>query len=175
VLDAVTSYLGVVPLLSSINVYYSKAVERELISSQLLHCDGDDTRQIKVFILCTDVDEGNGPLMIMDAETSSGLRRRLHYAYRNRVTDELARETLGGLPLEPVLGVAGTTCFVDTSRCFHYGSRVESDEEARLVTIVQYLTPYSFMLPRDYRAGARYRGLADDSSTRREQLVLGAR
>jgi hypothetical protein len=74
-----------------------------------------------------------------------------------------------------VEGEPGTSCFVDTSRCFPYGSRVDAHAEARLVAIIQYLTPYSFMLPRDYRGAARYRHLAVDGSSRLEQLVLGAR
>jgi hypothetical protein len=175
VVRAVTSYLGVTPILSSINVYYSRSVERELISSQLFHLDGDDTRQIKVFILSTAVDEASGPLMIMDAQTSERLRRELGYKFKSRVDDEEATATLGSLDLTAVVGEPGTTCFVDTSRCFHYGSRVESDALPRLVTIVQYLTPYSFMLPRDYREGAPYRHLATEQSGQLEQLVLGAR
>lgn len=175
VLRAVTSYLGVAPVLSSINVYYSRAVERELISSQLFHLDGDDTRQIKVFILSTPVDESSGPLMILDAEDSDTLRRKLGYQFRSRVDDEQAEKVLGNLDLTPVVGDPGTACLVDTSRCFHYGSRVESDAAPRLVTIVQYLTPYSFMLPRDYREGAPYRHLAAPDASPLEQLALGVR
>jgi hypothetical protein len=173
VLSAVARYLRVAPVLSSIDVYYSRSVDRELMSSQLLHCDGDDTRQIKIFVLCTPVDEASGPLMIMDADRSEELRRRLGYEYRNRVTDEEARAALGGLELTAVTGEAGTTCFVDTSRCFHYGSRVEADDRARLVAIVQYITPYSFMLPRDYRDAAPFRHLGGTGSSRLERLALG--
>ena len=175
VLHAVAQYLRVAPILSSIDVYYSRSADRELISSQLLHCDGDDTRQIKVFVLCTRVDEASGPLMIMDAGRSEALRRKLGYEYRNRVTDEQARDALGELELEAVEGDPGTTCFIDTSRCFHYGSRIDSHDDVRLVAIIQYLTPYSFMFPRDYRRSAPYRRLAVNGTSRLERLVLGAR
>ena len=174
VLRAVTAYLRVAPILSSIDVYYSRSVDRELMSSQLLHCDGDDTRQIKIFVLCTTVEPASGPLMIMDADDSEALRRTLGYEYRNRVTDEEARAAMGTLELTALEGEPGTTCLVDTSRCFHYGSRLESADEGRLVAMIQYLTPYSFMLPRDYRRAAPYRQLATGSSGRLERLVLGA-
>jgi hypothetical protein len=173
VLGAVAAYLRVAPILSSIDVYYSRSVDRELMSSQLLHCDGDDTRQIKVFVLCTPVDTVSGPLMIMDADRSEALRRTLGYEYRNRVTDEEAETAMGRLDLTAVEGEPGTTCFVDTSRCFHYGSRVEKTDEGRLVAMIQYLTPYSFMLPRDHRRGAPYRHLASERSGRLERLALG--
>jgi hypothetical protein len=174
VLGAVAAYLRVAPILSSIDVYYSRSVDRELMSSQLLHCDGDDTRQIKIFVLCTPVDRASGPLMIMDADRSEALRRKLGYEYRNRVADEEARAAMGGLSLNALEGEPGTTCFVDTSRCFHYGSRVEAKDEGRLVAIIQYLTPYSFMLPRDYWRAAPYRHLVTRASSRLERLVLGA-
>ena len=54
----------------------------------------------------------------------------------------------------------GTVCFVDTTQCFHFGSRVESGTAPRLVTMIQYLTPSSFMLPRDHRHGSPFRHLA---------------
>lgn len=176
VVAAVSSYLGVVPLLSSVNVYRSSPGKREkLISSQLFHCDGDDTRQIKIFVLCGTVDEHNGPLMVLDARRSEELRERAGYKYRDRVTDEDAARLLGDdLELTPVVGEPGTACFVDTSRCFHYGSRVETEQNPRLVAIIQYLTPYSFMLPRDPRQGAPYRHLAQPDAPTLERLVLGA-
>jgi hypothetical protein len=173
VLAAVARYLRVAPLLASIDVYYSRSIDRELMSSQLLHCDGDDTRQIKIFVLCTSVDEASGPLMIMRADRSEELRRRLGYEYRNRVGDEEARAAFGELDLIPVVGEPGTTCLVDTSRCFHYGSRVASDDAARLVAIVQYLTPYSFTLPRVAHGAAPFRHLAVDGASRLQRLALG--
>jgi hypothetical protein len=113
--------------------------------------------------------------MVLDAQDSDRLRKTLGYQFRSRVSDEQAEQVLGTPRLTPVVGDPGTTCFVDTSRCFHYGSRVESDAEARLVTIVQYLTPYSFMLPRDYREGAPFRHLGTPESSSLERYALGLR
>ena len=110
----------------------------------------------------------------VDADRSDALRRTLGYEYRNRVTDEEAQAAMGDLDLTALEGEPGTTCLVDTSCCFHYGSRLEAQDEGRLVAMIQYLTPYSFMLPRDYRRAAPYRHLLTDSSGRLERLVLGA-
>jgi hypothetical protein len=176
VLAAVTAYLGVAPILASINVYSSLAPKRDkLISSQLFHCDGDDTTQVKVFVLCSDVDQGNGPTRILDAQRSRRIRRAVNYRYGKRVTDEQAQEVLGGdVQLASVVGDPGTVCFADTSRCFHYGSRVEHDAEPRLAAIFQYLTPFSFMLPRDPRKNAPFRHLAAPGEGHLRSLVLGA-
>jgi hypothetical protein len=176
VLATVSTYLRVVPILASMNFYRSSPGTRDgFVSSQLFHCDGDDTRQVKIFVLCGRVSLENGPLMLLNAARSKVLRERAAYKYKDRVTDEHARRLMGDdLQLVPVVGDTGTACFVDTSQCFHYGSRVEDEEHVRLVAIIQYLTPYSFMLPRDYRVKAPYRALADHRSSELERLVLGA-
>jgi hypothetical protein len=174
VLAAASAYLGSAPLLSSANVYVSKSSERELMSSQLFHCDADDTKQVKIFVLCSEVTEANGPLKILDAADSALLRGKLGYRYRDRVTDEEARAAIGERPLVSLTGAPGTVCFVDTSRCFHYGSRVEGEAAPRLAAMAQFLTPHSFMLPRDVRSEAPFRRLAGADERRLQTLALGA-
>jgi hypothetical protein len=174
VLSAVAAYLGVAPILSNINTYLSQPATGEKWSSQLFHCDGDDTRQIKLFVLASEVDMDNGPLMIMDAESSRSLRDKIGYQYRARVTDDEAREAIGDVTLEPVVGPPGTTCFVDTSRCFHFGSRVGAQSEPRLATILQFSTPYSFMLPRKPQEAAPFNHLVRDGDSELQRLALGA-
>jgi hypothetical protein len=176
VIAGVTTYLGVAPVLSAINVFSSKSAKTDAYkSSQLWHCDGDDTKQIKIFVLCSEVTEANGPTVIMDAERSARIRREVSYEYRNRVTDEEAERILGDDLVDThITGAPGTVAIMDTSRCFHYGSRVEADAEPRLAAVFQYLTPFSFMLPRDPRNGAPYRHLAQPGDDRLRRLVLGA-
>ena len=70
-------------------------------------------------------------------------------------------------------GPAGTVDFVDTSRCFHFGSRVDADGRPRRIAVFQYLTPYSFKFA-DHRNQAGFRHLATAGSTPLERLVLGA-
>ena len=43
----------------------------------------------------------------------------------------------------------------------------------RLVTMIQYQTPYSFMLPSSAQADLPFRPLLDPSLTRLQRLVLG--
>src|SRR5688572_7044026 len=149
VLAAVSEYLGVVPLLSTIAVYHSDTVEEAPKSSQLYHCDGDDVTQIKVFVYCSHVDDGSGPLTVLDAATTRAVQVRTGYEFRERLTDEQVREAVSDAKEHAILGSPGTTVLLDTSRCFHFGSRVAPSAPPRLVTMVQYQTPYSFMLPAD--------------------------
>ncbi|HEY5616822.1 MAG TPA: hypothetical protein VIK60_02700 [Vicinamibacterales bacterium] len=107
-----------------------------------------------------------------------------HRSERERIVFEKVRQTLSlptmlrrraaarELMADPPFTI-GTVCFVDTTQCFHFGSRVKHGVAPRLVTMIQYLTPSSFMLPRDHRAGSPYRHLATPDRSRSQRLVLG--
>lgn len=173
VLSAVSRYLGVVPFLSVISVFHSDTLQGDPTSSQLYHCDGDDVTQVKVFIYCTDVDVASGPLTVLDAQTTRAVQMKTRYEFRNRLTDDEVRQAVTTAKEHPILGPSGTTAFVDTSRCFHFGSRVAADAPPRLVTMVQYQTPYSFMLPADAQASLPFRRLVNATLTPVQRLALG--
>jgi hypothetical protein len=174
VLSAVSKYLGVIPLLTTISVFHSDTVAGDPTSSQLYHCDGDDVTQIKIFVYCTDVELPSGPLTLLDAGTTREVQRRTGYWYRNRLTDEQVRTAVGAPHEHVIVGSTGTALFVDTSRCFHFGSRVGPGAPSRLATMIQYQTPYSFMLPAGADGAALpFRRLLSSSMTPLERLVLG--
>jgi len=173
VIAAVSRYLGIVPRLGAISILHSDTVKTPPKSSQLHHCDGDDVTQVKVFVYCTDVDRRSGPLTVLSAEHSAKVRKAAGYTYRDRLTDAQVEAVLGPGTDHPILGPAGTAAFVDTSRCFHFGSRVEESAPPRLVTMIQYQTPYAFVKPEqagrswlDRFGGASFGPL--------QRLVLGA-
>jgi hypothetical protein len=173
VLAAVSRYLGVVPFLSAISVFHSDTVDGDPTSSQLYHCDGDDVTQVKVFVYCTDVDAGSGPLTVLDAATTSRVQQRTAYEFRQRLSDRQVEAVAGPAAAHAIVGPAGTTAFVDTSRCFHFGSRVAPDAPARLVTMIQFQTPYSFMLPASAQRTLPFRRLVTPSLGLLQRLVLG--
>ena len=173
VLSSVSRYLGVVPLLTTISVFHSDTVAGDPTSSQLYHCDGDDVTQVKIFVYCTDVDVPSGPLTLLDAATTRAVQRRTGYWYRHRLTDEQVRAAVGTPEEHVILGPTGTTVFVDTSRCFHFGSRVAQGAPPRLAAMIQYQTPYSFMLPAAAETAAPFRRLINPSLSPLQRLVLG--
>jgi hypothetical protein len=173
VLNAVSRYLGVVPFLSTISVLFSDVVKGAPTSSQLHHCDGDDVTQVKIFIYCSDVDPGSGPLTLLPADDSQRVRRGVGYQYRQRLTDEQVAGVVGSGREVPILGPSGTSVFVDTSRCFHYGSRVAADARPRLVTMIQYQTPFSFMVPTHAQQTLAFRRLTGPRLSPLQRLVLG--
>jgi hypothetical protein len=174
VIAAVSSYLGMVPVIAYLQVFYSEANSDEARSSQLFHCDADATKQIKIFVLCSEVTAANGPLTLLDASTSRSVRNRLGYHFGGKIKDKRLAGMVDESDHRPIVGPPGTVCFVDTTQCFHFGSRVESGTAPRLVTMIQYLTPSSFMLPRDHRDGSPFRHLATARMSRVQRMVLGA-
>jgi hypothetical protein len=170
------AYLGLVPVLQFANVFHSSATGAELVKSQLYHCDSDDVEQMKVFVLCEAVTPAMGPLTLLRADDSEVIRTRSAYRFNTRLADAEVEELLGGKPAAAALvGPAGTTAFVDTSRCFHYGSRIQDSELRRVIVLLQYVTPLAFVLPEDdFRHGARFRALDAPDLDPVTRLVLGA-
>ena len=80
---------------------------------------------MKVLVLCDAVTPESGPLTFLPAAPSETLHRKVTYKYNTRLTDTQMRELLGPAAVAPtaIFGPAGTTAFLDTSRCFHFGSR----------------------------------------------------
>lgn len=173
VLAMVSRYLGIVPLLSTIAVFHSDTTDGAPTSSQLYHCDGDDITQVKIFVYCTDVTPESGPLTVLDATRTWQLQERTGYQFRDRLSDAKVRKIIGDATGYPILGPSGTAAFVDTSRCFHFGSRVAPAAPPRLVTMIQYQTPYSFVIAADGEESLPFRRLSTPSLTPLQRLVLG--
>lgn len=175
IVAAATQYLGVVPILQFVNVYFSSESGEQLSKSQLFHCDSDDVEQVKVWVLCEETTPETGPLTLLPSAESELVRKRVGYTYDMLLTDEQVSEVLGGLGAQhQFLGPPGTVGFFDTSRCLHFGSRFADPSMTRLIVMLQYVTPLSFILPAEYWEHARYRsfgaapGLGDVS-----RMILG--
>lgn len=175
VVGAVAAYLGLVPVLGEIDVWYSVFNRKKPKKSQLWHLDHADTTQVKVFVHLSDVTPQSGPLTALDASTSDKLAERLDYVFGDgkRPPDKEVATIAGSGAVVKFSGSPGTVDFVDTSRCFHFGSRVEADGTPRRLFVAQYLTPYAFDLGEDLEE-APFRGLAADASSELQALVLGA-
>jgi hypothetical protein len=174
VLALVAGYLGICPILTGFDVWYSVHTEEELHSSQMWHLDGDDTTQVKVWVHLSDIGPDSGPTTIIDAASSAVVAERVGYDYNEhyRVPDEHITEIVSRDQMVSFTGPVGTVDFVDTSRCFHFGSRVQSGAAPRRLFTAQYVTPYAFDVD-DLLKDAPLRKLVSDSSSELERLVLG--
>ncbi len=175
VVGAICAYLGFVPVLWRVDVWYSFHRTDTPRGSQLWHLDHADTTQAKVFVHLDEVTATSGPLSAVDAASSDRLGDQVGWVYDDgrRVTDDQVIDAVGADSIIRFEGPAGTVDFVDTSRCFHFGSRVDPNGTPRRLFMAQYLTPYALKF-RDHRDVAPFRGLASDASSELEALLLGA-
>ncbi len=126
-------YFGQVPVLSSVNLWWSPPNE-SMAESQLYHYDGEDKSQLKIILNVVDVDENTGPFTFLTAGASEQIgNSRRHSA---RLDDDAVESTVGREAVSSLTGPAGTVGAVDTSRCLHYGSRGNSRE--RVILMLQF-------------------------------------
>ena len=163
-LAIIAEYLGDVPVLASIAIWFSPNDGDTIQRSQLFHIDGEDSRQIKCFLPIETVTSDSGPLTILSAEDSeevyTTLKRQKRITKRNeKLEDEVIYDLIPEKRKVQVTGNPGTVAMVDTSRCYHYGSRPA--KHSRLQLHVQYYTPYSMNMPiwgRAHKARAEHKG-----------------
>jgi hypothetical protein len=178
VLAPISAYLGLVPVLLNIDIWYAYAPpsKKGPRNAQLWHLDGDDVTQVKVWIHLQDVIPESGPLTVLDASLSEAFAEEIGYdtSVEYRIPDEKVDSFARDDSLTLFDGPAGTIDFVDTSRCFHFGSRVEEGSPVRRVFFAKYVTPYAFRFKQDHREEAPFRDLVSGRSSELESLVLGA-
>jgi hypothetical protein len=178
VLAPISAYLGLVPVLLNIDIWYAYAPpsKKGPRNAQLWHLDGDDVTQVKVWIHLQDVIPESGPLTALDASLSHAFAEEIGYdtSVEYRIPDDRMESFTRDDSLTLFEGPAGTIDFVDTSRCFHFGSRVEEGSPVRRVFFAKYVTPYAFKFKQDHREEAPFRDLVSKQSSELESLVLGA-
>jgi len=90
IVGPVSAYLGVVPVLTEIDLWYSVHQPNAPKRSQLWHMDSDDTTLIKLWVHLSDVDRRSGPLTAFSASDSARLADAVAYNYGDgyRVPDD---------------------------------------------------------------------------------------
>jgi len=134
-------YLGVLPVLASVRIAWSPNDSDGLRSSQMFHLDPEGARQVKVFIAVRNVGPENSPLTFIPEHHTLRLIESGHPAFLGRRAKDLKLENR--IPRSEWIsheGPPGSAVFIDTSRCFHYGSRPAP--QPRLLLYAQYLDPF---------------------------------
>jgi hypothetical protein len=174
VVSMVAGYLGVVPVLDGIYLWYSpnENLNGDRNSSQLFHIDPTGYRQVKVFVHVEDVPEDGGPLTVVRAAAS----RRLYPLFAGdtgSISDEEVERVVGRESIVALTGSAGTVSAADTSTCFHFGSRPGNHD--RLLVHFHFMSPFapkfSFF---GRRHNPRYAHLVSRDTPLVERYVLGA-
>jgi hypothetical protein len=94
--------------------------------SQLYHLDIHDTPLVYVLLLVDDVTDESGPWTFLPASVSVRAKAALRYQQPGteyRVTDEQMYSVIDSREAISFTGKKGSVLFIDSSACFHYGSR----------------------------------------------------
>lgn len=136
VLATVSHYLGTVPILSKTRPPGIRFMESNqkldpnppgrYTASQLYHLDLHDSPLVYVIVLIEDVTFECGPWTFLPRSVSDRATAALGYRRRGRAY-RVSDEQMYGV-IDPAEAVEfsypkGTVLFIDSSRCFHYGSR----------------------------------------------------
>ena len=137
VLSTVCNYLGFIPTLSYSKPYGVRLVESwnkfddtpnaAYRESQLFHLDYHDKPMVYVIVLLREVTMERGPFCFLPKSVSTKAERALgdYHTRRggHRVTDDRIYSVVPESELIKMCYPAGTVLVLDSSACFHYGSR----------------------------------------------------
>ena len=130
VLTTIVDAMGMVPRLESVDILLSSPSDAQPAASQLWHHDVNDERIIKLFVYLEDCGPENGPFTYIPAPPS----RRVSRATRHYVDDATIAAHVPPSDWCTVEGPAGTAFFIDTGRCYHFGSRCKKRRVAYIAT-----------------------------------------
>jgi hypothetical protein len=179
VIVPVCHYLGTIPVLSStvppaVRLTESSAdgqVGSTYKTSQLYHLDYHDTPLVYVILLLRDVTPRSGPFTFVPIAASDTVSRKLLYQRRNvpyRLSDEQVYGAVSSSEARPFMGPRGSVLYIDSSRCFHYGSR--DAVVPRYQLMLAFVSPCRADFTEDNMTPRRY--AARDSDSPLARLVL---
>jgi hypothetical protein len=178
VLAMAASYLGILPVLTEADYFCSFPVDGPFTKSQLWHCDPDAGDVFKLFIYCDNVSDDDGPFQFIEAATSHRVRDAIGYRYagrRYRVADDEMEQHVPRSQVETITGPARSAFVVDTTRCFHRGSRIVDKQRRRVMASVCYCPPSGITVPRRLSSmKAPLLEFAADFPSELERAALGA-
>jgi hypothetical protein len=131
---------------------------------------------VKVFVAVREVGPDNSPFTFVPEPETCALIGSGHEAFLGqRVKDEKLARRVPPSKWVSHMGPSGDLVFIDTSRCFHYGSRPAP--KPRLLLYAQYLDPFCSVFAASQKARRRLGGNHGfyKTSDEFEQYVLGRR
>lgn len=138
---------GEVPQLSEVLLSLSKHTPGPITYSQLWHRDHDDVKTVKVFVYHTDVDSAeDGPFTFAPGQASDRLRLTL----RSHLPDALLYNHVHPEEVREIKAKRLSCFAVETSRCWHMGSRVAEGRHRLMytATYIRYPRVYGEPPPR---------------------------
>ena len=132
ILQIVSAYLGEPAFLEYAILTYSEHTPPPFKVSQLWHVDRDHRRMVKLFVYLTDVNDlTSGPFTFLEKGKSEKVRGGF---VKRHLNDETMNLFINSDEIIQMFGSKGSTFLVDTSRCYHMGSRVQQGASRLMYT-----------------------------------------
>jgi hypothetical protein len=142
ILEVIGGYLESAPYLEYILMTYSVPSGQPLEASQLWHHDHDNHRMLKLFFYLSDVDEvADGPFTLLSKEANGFIKNS--FVPRHLPDAEVDNQYSLSKAVQ-IKGKKFSAFLVDTSVCYHMGSRV-AEGHSRLMSTSLYVS-----LPKAY-------------------------
>lgn len=144
-LRIIGDFMHDLPQLSDVLLTLSQPTPNQPLSySQLWHLDHDDKRVCKLFIYLTDVrDSADGPFTFIPAGPSKPFRNTL----KSHLSDAQVFARTGRDAVKEIIAPRLSSFIVNTARCLHMGSRIQSDHSRLLYTATYIQQPRIFPEP----------------------------
>lgn len=144
-LRIIGDFMGDLPQLSDVLLTLSQPTPNQALSySQLWHLDHDDKRVCKLFIYLTDVkDTADGPFTFIPAGPSRPFRNTL----KSHMSDAQVFAKTGPDAVKEMIAPRLSSFIVNTARCLHMGSRIQSDHSRLLYTATYIQQPRIYPEP----------------------------
>ncbi|MCA1414496.1 hypothetical protein I6F30_25580 [Bradyrhizobium sp. NBAIM20] len=144
-LRIIGDFMHDLPQLSDVLLTLSQPTPNQALSySQLWHLDHDDKRVCKLFIYLTDVrDTADGPFTFIPAGPSRPFRNTL----KSHMSDAQVFAKTGPDAVKEMIAPRLSSFIVNTARCLHMGSRIQSDHNRLLYTATYIQQPRIFPEP----------------------------
>jgi hypothetical protein len=134
-----------VPYLADVQVLMSHGTDNKTWEeSQLWHRDYADSKTIKLWVYLTDVDSPEkGPFTYLPLDASNRVKNNF---FPGRVSDEAMISSGLAKAAQEVYGRRRKAFYIDTSRCYHLGSRLKQGEIriAYVATFISHRPLYPF-------------------------------
>ena len=133
-----SAYLNEPALLNYVVLTLSTPMQGGPQVSQLWHQDCDDVRMLKVFVYLTDVEnDDDGPFTFVDASISKMVPNQ--FFKRHLPDSKVGLKVLASV--KKMIRKKGSVFVVDTSRCYHMGSRVGEGHHRLMYTALYTAAP----------------------------------
>jgi hypothetical protein len=145
IIKIISNYFGFIPLLTHISYWFSPNKHDIPGSSQEFHLDHEDIKQVKGFFLVNDVTDKNGPTIFINSQNSKNIIDNLNYKtnkFSKRINTKIIKKFTKNFIT--CTGKKGTLYLIDTSICFHLGSK--KSQNNRKILAFQFISPFSTSL-----------------------------